>query len=188
MLKMTDAILPDETGCFSLLEKYDCPPHIVLHSRMVWAVARVLAAGLLKHALAMDMALLQASCLLHDIAKYPCIKDGKGWHDRRGKEILNEEGLPVVGDIVGQHVILRDPLSEPLKEEHVLFYADKRVVHDTVVSLEDRFQYLCETYGKSPRAIEGLKVMRETTFRLEENIFRHLDFTPEQLAALIEDL
>ena len=77
----------------ALLHKYDTPDHIIHHSRTVWRVARVVAEGFLRNDHPIDMALLKASCLLHDIAKYPCIMDKKGWHDVRGGEMLEQEGV-----------------------------------------------------------------------------------------------
>lgn len=179
-------VIPDEHECVALLEKYECPDHIVLHSRMVWAVAKVVAEGLLRQGISLDMARLKASCLLHDIAKYPCLRGRKGWHDAVGEEILTHEGFPTLGAIVGQHVILKDGNGGAVREEHVLFYSDKRVVHDQVVSLEQRFRYLAETYGKNPKALAGLEVMKEKTLRLEERLFHFLDFRPEELASLVE--
>ncbi len=103
-----------------------------------------------------------ASCLLHDIGKYPCILDGSGYHDVRGEKILEEEGYSDVARIVVQHVVLRGP-SFPIREEHVLFYSDKRVVHDELVSLDDRFVYLEQTYGTSALAVERLMLMKQET-------------------------
>ncbi len=57
-----------------------------------------------------DMDLLCASCLLHDIGKYPCILDGTGYHDVRGEKILEQEGYSDVARIVVQHVV-RGPSS-----------------------------------------------------------------------------
>ncbi len=128
-----------------------------------------------------DMELLRASCLLHDIGKYPCVLDGSRFHDVRGEQILQEEGFPVVASLVAQHVILRGTKDDPVREEHVLFYADKRVVHDQLVTLEDRFAYLEETYGKTARACERLFVMKQETIRLENAIFLLLDFGPDDI-------
>jgi HD superfamily phosphodiesterase len=179
-------IIPDEEGCMALLEKFNTPEHIVLHSRKVWDVARVVAEGLLRNDHSLQMELLRASCLLHDIAKYPCIVERKGFHDVVGGEMLVEEGLPEVARIVDQHVILRDVGGDVVGEEHVLFYADKRVVHDRLVTLEERFEYLANTYGKTPFLLDRLSEMRDRTFLLEKRIFRLLDFNPEDLADLIE--
>ncbi len=176
---------PSEQECLALLEKYRTPDHIILHSRKVWEVGRLVGEGLLRRNHPVDLSLIRASCLLHDIGKYPCILDGTRYHDIRGEQILEAEGLSAIGAIVVQHVILRSEIDGPVKEEHIVHYADKRVVHDEVVSLEERFLYLNETYGKSPKAVEGLMLMKQETQRLEEAIFILLDFDPADVIALL---
>jgi uncharacterized protein len=183
---MTSTRIPGEESCIALLERYRTPEHIILHSKKVWEVGRVLGLELIKKNLTVDMDLIRASCLLHDVGKYPCILDGTKYHDVRGEQILEQEGFPDVARIVVQHVILRSSLDDPIAEEHVLFYADKRVVHDAVVSLEERFDYLESTYGKTPLAIEGLRKMKENTFRLENRLFLHFDFGPDDLINLMD--
>jgi hypothetical protein len=179
-------IIPDEDACFKLLEKYGTPHHIILHSEKVWQVARILAEGLFHRNHALEVDLLKASCLLHDIGKYPCIVDGTKFHDIRGEEILISEGYPAVARIVVQHVILRTEIP-PVAEEHVLFYADKRVVHDEVVTLENRFQYLQDTYGKTAKAVDRLMIMKQNTIDLETEIFNLLDFAPQDIPELLEE-
>jgi len=169
----------------ALLEKFNTPEHIVLHSFKVWEVARVVAEGLLRNDHLLRMELLRASCLLHDIAKYPCIVERRGYHDVVGGEMLVDAGLPEIARIVDQHVILRSHAEDMVREEHVLFYADKRVVHDRLVTLDERFEYLANTYGKTQALLDRLNEMRENTFQLERRIFRLLDFDPEDLAELI---
>ncbi len=177
--------IPSERDCFGLLEKYQTPRHIVMHSKKVWDVAKVLAEGLRMKDIPLDMPLVKASCLLHDIGKYPCILDGTGFHDVRGEQILQQEGFPAVARIVVQHVILRADPGDGLREEHVLFYADKRVVHDQLVSLDERFVYLQETYGKTSGAVKRLLAMKDETVRLEQTIFVHLDFKPGEVIELL---
>jgi len=185
MRDMTRVEIPDRSGCLDLLEKYDTPHHIVLHSWKVWDVAKLMAEGLAAKNRPMDMALLEAACLLHDIAKYVCIRDGKGHHDTRGGEILEQEGLPSLARIVAEHVILKDGEGDAITEKHLVYYADKRVVHDRVVSLEERFKYLCDTYATTDEATRWLMMMKESTSRLEERIFSLLDFQPEDVEALV---
>jgi hypothetical protein len=177
--------IPSERDCIALLHKYNTPDHIVLHSRRVWDVGRLLGEGLLRSNHPVDMELLRASCLLHDIGKYPCILEGGGAHDVRGEQILVYEGLPSVARIVVQHVVLRAGKDDPVREEHVVYYSDKRVVHDRVVSLEDRFTYLEETYGNHPGASKWLVKLKEETVRLETAIFSLLDFGPHELEDLV---
>jgi hypothetical protein len=59
------------------------------------------------------------------------------------------------------------------------------VVHDEVVTLEERFVYLRKTYGRSPIAVEKLQFMQIETERIENKIFVHLDFTPDQVIGLL---
>ncbi len=183
---MNSGKIPGEETCLELLRRYETPDHIILHSKRVWDVGQLLGEALRRNQLSVDMALLRASCLLHDVGKYPCLVDGTRYHDIRGEKILEEEGYPEVARIVVQHVILRSNIRDGIKEEHIVYYADKRVVHDNIVSVEERFKYLLETYGKSKYAMEGLQRMKEGTLELEENLFRHLDFSPEDLVGLME--
>ena len=182
---MSVETIPDERECLELLEKYHTPNHIILHSIKVWEVAKLVGRGLLRQDHHVDMALLRASCLLHDIGKYPCIVEGGGYHDLRGEQILVEEGLQSVARIIVQHVVLRGPKDRPVAEEHVVFYADKRVVHDEIVSLAERFVYLEQTYGRSDKAVRKLLEMKEETIKLEEKIFMLLDFLPADVSGLI---
>lgn len=177
--------LPNEAQCLALLRKYTTPEHIIMHSVRVCEVGKVVAEGLIRGSNEVDRDLVRAACLLHDIAKYPCIVSGEGFHDRKGEEMLTAEGLPAVGRIVGQHVHLRDSYEESVNEAHVLFYGDKRVVHDRLVTVEQRFEYLIEQYGRSPDAVSRIEGMREKTLRLEERIFSLLDFTPDDVFELV---
>jgi uncharacterized protein len=182
---MTFARIPGEESCLALLKRYETPEHIILHSKKVWEVGRLLGLELIKKNMSVDMDLIRASCLLHDVGKYPCILDGTGYHDVRGEQILEQEGFPDVGRIVVQHVILRSSLDDPIAEEHVVNYSDKRVMHDVVVSLDERFEYLESTYGKTPQAIEGLRKMKEDIFKLEQRLFLNFDFGPDELPNML---
>lgn len=182
--KRTDLVMnqtksiPDESQCLSLLEKYSTPDHIVRHSQRVWEVGKFLGEAMIERNYEIDLSLLRASCLLHDIGKFPCILSGFKKHDMKGKEILQKEGLEIVGEIISQHVILKGPKDRAIAEEHVVFYSDKRVVHDQIVSLESRFVYLVDTYGKTPEAREKLLVMKQETMDVEKAIFEIIKLDP----------
>ena len=183
---MTSVSIPGEEFCIALLKRYETPEHIIMHSKKVWEVGRVLGLALIKKNMSVDLDLVRASCLLHDVGKYQCILDGTKCHDVRGEQILEQEGFPDVARIVVQHVILRSSLDDPFAEEHVVYYADKRVMHDVVVSLDERFDYLQKTHGKSPEAVKGLHKMRQHTFELERRLFLHFDFGPDDLVSLMD--
>jgi hypothetical protein len=66
----------------------------------------------------------------------------------------------------------------------VVNYADKRVRHDRIVSLSERFVDLKERYGKSQRSFERLNDLEKGTFELEEKIFSILEINPADLQSL----
>ncbi len=93
-----------------------------------------------------------ASALLHDIGKFYCIEHG-GFHNQLGASLVMQlTGNPAIAQGVMHHVfwpgeIDVDKFFLPL----VLIYSDKRVKHDTIVSLETRFQDLFSRYGLNER-------------------------------------
>jgi hypothetical protein len=54
-----------------------------------------------------------------------------------------------------------------------------------VVSLDERFQYLADTYATNEKAAQWLMMMKDSTSRLERRLFSLLDFQPEDLEALV---
>jgi hypothetical protein len=92
-------------------------------------------------------------------------------------------GYERVARIVGQHVRLEGEKTndEWLNEVILVHYADKRVRHDEIVDLEERFQYLIETYGRSPEAVERIEALYQETLGLEKEIFHYLPFPPREL-------
>ena len=95
--------------------------------------------------------MLEAGALLHDIAKTATLHNG-GEHARLGAEWLIDLGYPAVAEIVREHVWLsRNPAEPwPLREVEIVNYADKRVLHDLVVTLAQRFDDLRSRYGRTP--------------------------------------
>ena len=169
-------------------------PNIRRHSVMVARVALQLVEGLAQNAKTEpcipDRALITAGALLHDIAKTPCLQTG-GDHARAGAEICERLGYPEIARIVEEHVLLRDHDSARRKQgmftaREVIYYADKRVRHEEIVSLEDRLEYILERYGAGKLEIE--RRIRENFARcvqLEYFLFSFLPFSPEQLAQLV---
>jgi hypothetical protein len=121
---------------------------------------------------------------LHDIAKTICLRT-KEDHSRTGYHLLKEIGYERVGEVVAQHVWLErkgDPSS--VSEEEVVNYADKRVRHDEIVSLEERFDDLKKRYGRNEESIAYLERMEKTIFEVEKKIFLILRVHPDDIKRL----
>ena len=89
---------------------------------------------------------------------------------------------------MGQHVHLRGyTLTPPVVEKEIVYYADKRVNHNRVVSLEERLNYLLVRYGRNEKVIHRLiKENFELCKAMEKKLFAKLAFTPDALPGLVE--
>jgi len=157
--------------------------HIVAHSVRVCRVALLLTdqfTARLDH-ISLHRELIRTSALLHDITKTRSFKTGEN-HAQTGKELLSGRGYPEVAHIVGQHVRLDfyDFSGLPTEAE-IVNYADKRVLHDNVVPLNERMDYIIQKYGDSPEKTEQIHLYWKKTEELEEKLFRFLPFSPAQL-------
>jgi len=159
--------------------------HIVAHSIQVCRVALLLQDNLKTFGTELNRELIQASALLHDITKTRSIETGE-FHSQTGADLLADMGYSEVGEIVRQHVRL-DQYREHdrVTEAAIINYADKRVLHDRIVSLETRMEYILERYGQRTDLLGRLNRLWKKTLRLEDQIFKSLPFGPEAVGSRI---
>jgi uncharacterized protein len=179
--------IPGRAQCLSLLDDMDMPEHILAHSDLVCKVALLITDGLVMAGVVLNRPLVNASALLHDITKPRSFTTGEN-HSRTGGEYLAGLGFPEVGDIVRQHVMLDAYFAtKHPNEAEVVNYADKRVLHDKIVSLDERMQYILQRYAKNETHIQILNTIWEQTTLLEKRLHAYLAFTPRQLNDRIEE-
>jgi uncharacterized protein len=155
--------------------------HIIDHSVMVSKVTRFLCFRLMKVSPTLDIELATHAALLHDITKTRSF-DTHELHSETGGELLSRLGYPEVGSIIRQHVILDsyEP-GTPISEHEIVNYSDKRVLHDQVVSLKKRLEYIQHKYGENREFKQKIHIMWENSLILEEKLFSHLDIRPDEL-------
>ena len=176
-------MIPSVKECYELLQKQKVPDHIIRHSEKVALISSFLACFLNLTGFKLDLKLVTAGALLHDIKKYESILDRRLNHAEEGYKFLLSLGFKEVALIVKYHVVLPEKVvnSSEVFEEEVVFYADKRVKHEEVVSLKERFRDLRERYGISESALNRLRRLEEVSFIIEKKLFSKLDFNPEIL-------
>ncbi len=173
--------IPSKKQCYQLIYKIGMLDHIVIHSILVCRVATILVDNLKVRANDLNRNLVQASALLHDITKTKSFKTKEN-HAHTGNKLLSGLGYPEVGYIVGQHIRLDEyDVSETPTEVEIVNYADKRVVHDKVVSLKERMNYILDKYGKEPEFRERIFWLWRKTDEMEERLFNWLPFSPDEL-------
>lgn len=160
-------------------------PNIRRHSLMVARVAVIMAEALNKKESHLNIALIVAGALLHDIAKTRSLCEG-GNHVEMGRKIILEMGYPEVAWIVGRHVDSGPEIANTIDEAAVVNYSDKRVQHDKVVPLEERLKDLVARYGKTPERSARLQEMTRNIRRLEREIFSRISLSPEDLECMVQ--
>ena len=100
-----------------------------------------------------------------------------------GAGILDALGYPHVAQVVREHVHLDGTIMDPrpLREAEVVNYADKRVLHEAVVTLADRFADLKVRYGRTPEALVRIQATEVKSRALEEKLFAPLQLSPLDL-------
>jgi uncharacterized protein len=138
--------IPDIAECEKLMAQYSMLPNIVEHSRQVMRVSLAIT-DYLKNGISMNRDMVIAAALLHDITKTRSLNT-KEKHAASGGKLLRELGFAGVAGIVEEHVTIRNiNLEGKIEEKEIVYYADKRVMHDKIVTLEERVQDLMQRYG-----------------------------------------
>lgn len=180
-------MIPTVDQCFELMEKYGMLKNIKAHSIVVEKVANTIAREIKKACSDISIDKVIASALMHDIGKTPCLNT-RNDHAARGSEICVKNNFEEIAEIVREHVILQDfDPDGDITEKEIIYYADKRVNHDKLVSLDERLEYLLKRYAKGDKRLEELiEENFDQCRRVEKKIFALLDFRPEDLAGMLQ--
>jgi CTP:molybdopterin cytidylyltransferase MocA len=159
--------IPDEGECEALLQSVrGVRPAVLRHSRRVAGAAIAIGKALCKVGQPLNLALVQAGALLHDVAK------GESRHARRGSAYLRRLGFGQVADVVAQHddLHMETETEVNLNEAAVVFIADKQIRGEELVTLEKRFAVALEHFGANPAARRNILRRRETARRIGAKI------------------
>lgn len=142
--------VPTDAECRMLWDAFGMLPNIKEHSEVVACLATALAREAVRAGLAVDVATVRASALLHDLAKTYTIRHGGNHCQLGGAWVQELTGNPVLAQGVACHVNWTQPID--LRSHFLpltLIYSDKRVKHNQIVTLETRFDDLLVRYGKT---------------------------------------
>ena len=179
--------IPTQEECYGFIQEMGMMAHIVDHSEQVCRVAVCLAENLTHGGIDLNIDLIRAAALLHDITKTRSFNTQEN-HAETGGMFLQKRGFGEVGQIVAQHVKL-DTYDAPNSpgEAEIVNYADKRVLHDQIVPLADRMAYILEKYADSMESRERIMGLWARSKDIEKRLFSHLSFEPDVLKQVVEE-
>ncbi len=177
--------IPTKDQCYQMICKMKMMDHIVVHSLQVCRVATFLTEHLNKQNNRLNLDLIRSAALLHDITKTRSFQTRED-HALTGGEYLSDRGYPEIGDLIRQHVKLdKYSVAGSISEAEVLNYADKRVLHDEIVVLDRRLDYILERYAETPAHRERINYLWQKTREMENKLFKDLSFVPDDITRLV---
>ena len=151
--------LPTPAECEAILAMQTTAEPLRSHGRAVAAVARTLVTRLAAKGASLNLQLVIAASLLHDIAK------GQPDRAKAGAALVADLGYPAVAKITLQHMTMDFDCSS-LNETAIVFLADKLVHRNCRVSLEERYRPSFERFREQPEALSGATRRYETALAI----------------------
>ena len=144
--------IPSRDLLLAMLEWYAGDERIVGHCLAVASVANAIAQNAVKRGHQLNMRLVEAGALLHDI----CRKKNSD-HALAAYELLNRLGYTEAGRVAGAHMDLPLDALTLLDERAVVYLADKLVLGDKCVGLNARFARALEKYESDSSAAAAIQ-------------------------------
>jgi len=192
-----------------LLHKVHLPGHIVEHTQKVAYVCRIIADAYGKKGIVIDNNSLICAALLHDLIRTVdfskqayeelCKKHKKEdieiWeefqkiykgldHSFAAYKYLYKLGERKIALIVKKHRFdaVLSPKDKPKTiEEKIMTYADKRVLHNKIVSLKERFVDGEKRYNPDGKNPARQKRIHKKYYEIEKVIFSKIDIKPSDI-------
>jgi len=207
--------IPTRQACFDLWKNYHTPENVRQHLLGVEKVAVFLGESLLDAGENFSLPLVQSGALLHDWLRLvgvgeiklkhfktpPSYEDFAFWRELNQRfsglnhsqaaamELTLQEYPAELAEVVARHDYssIIDPEHKPATwEQKLVFYADKRVMHDQVVTLRERFEDGRQRYPEFADG-PGATLKQAAVYELEHEIFDILKFPPDDLREAIQD-
>jgi hypothetical protein len=168
--------IPDDRQCAEFWDRFSMLEHIAEHSVQVARVASFIAIRAKELGRDVHIQTVRASALMHDIAKTYCIKHGGNHSQLGGAWTVDLTNNPAIACGVTHHVYWHfemnlDKYFTPL----AVIYADKRVRHNGLVTIESRFQDLVKRYGINDYIRKRIEITRAQAVELENLLSKTLE-------------
>lgn len=169
---------PDLAECWKILADYGTPAHVIDHCKAVAHCALVVARALNEKGYGLDLDLIRAAGLLHDVARVE--KD----HQIAGAALLYQLGYPDVAAIIEVHMTY--PAFHPVSafnEMDLVCLGDRLCKFDEYVGLEERMAYIMGKFKDNPDAIRTINANKKKVAATMEELRDVLGISVDDLMA-----
>ncbi|MBU0727399.1 tRNA (adenosine(37)-N6)-threonylcarbamoyltransferase complex ATPase subunit type 1 TsaE [Patescibacteria group bacterium] len=211
MIEFFDSEIVPEEKIEQFYEEWSCPMHVRAHIKQVSSVAMQIAQQYVTEGEIVNLNLLYTAAMLHDLTRI-CdfhkldkdlfnedISDGKWnkWKEQRKKwegihhadiafEFFNGLGYSKTAELIRIHksrIIAEEPEVLNTLEKKIMYYADKRVKHDEIVDLDERFRDGWERYGQynDTQTRQLFEKIEKLTHELQNELFDGIEISPEDI-------
>lgn len=192
-ISFQDIAIPSPEEIHEWRTELKLPDRVCRHCDMVAKVATDLGSILLQRGVVLRPKALAASAALHDLLRFldfntpqffghiPSRQESDAWnaarkeyadltHEEACAQFLRMKGYPHVAEIVKTHGLNTPNPPTMSIEQKVLFYADKRVKDDTIVTVDERFADFKKRYAEGKNTPFGKQWYAEVT-AMENTLF-----------------
>jgi len=174
-MRWEDYDIPSVAECESIMTRVlPVKESVCRHSRQVAQLAALMGTELNRVGCRLNLGLITAGALLHDIAK------GQPGHDRAAAGILREMGFHRAADIAASHVDIDLRDGEAIDEAQVVYLADKMTrgeayLLDFTASFQKKLEQFAGTPTVQQKIRQRLEHARTIRARMEELMGQSLD-------------
>jgi putative nucleotidyltransferase with HDIG domain len=202
--------LPTKEEIEQLWDKYHVPQNIREHCKSVRDVALLIAQKLKEKGEDVNLELVEASALLHDLVRAVNFKEPEK-HPGAAKENIEfwkkmqeeypdidhadlaaeflQKTYPELAKVIKSHGVMSksQDVSAWSWEMKILSYSDLRVVHDKITTVDERHRDLKERNGdffhklKEKTGTDYIELIFTQIERIEKQIFGIIDINPEDI-------
>ena len=144
-----DIQVPSEEECYAIIKRANTPVKVINHCQQVAQLSCAMASYLIRSGSHLNLELIRAASLLHDLAK------GESNHALVGARMLMN--YPEVAEIVAEHMDIRLNPNQPITEKEIVYLADKLVIDNQIIQLQDRFAGPLELHKNDPEISDKIR-------------------------------
>ncbi|MBN1380743.1 MAG: NTP transferase domain-containing protein [Deltaproteobacteria bacterium] len=157
--------IPTDEECDVIMDViHPVATNVRRHCRKVAEVAVFLGEKLRHQGQDINLPLVRAAALLHDLAK------GMPDHDTVAGRMLNDMGFGAVGNIVALHTDLTEGAEIVSLETKIVYLADKFVENDKIIPLEERYRTWDRRFAVTPDVKVGILRRKSRALQVKQEL------------------